>query len=80
MLDNSIFLHQIAEMDTHRLSFMDKLRSWAFCGCPHDAIYFQGAFHGSPFIGGYQVAYLTPDDKPRAQLEIAQAIANAAKR
>lgn len=78
--DQSIFLHQISEMDTSNLSFWVKLQNWLWCRCPQDGIYFHGAFHGSCFAAGYRVAYLTSNDKPRAQVEIAQAIANAVGR
>jgi hypothetical protein len=67
-------------MDTQSLGLLDKIRIYLLCGCPQDGIYFHGAFHGSCFAGGYRVAYLSTNDKPRAQLEIAQAIANATKR
>ncbi len=78
--DQSIFLHKISEMDSSSISCLTKLQNWSTCTCPQDGIYLHGAFHGSCFFGGYRVAYFSSGDRPRAQVEIAEAIVNANKR
>lgn len=78
--DKSIFLHQIAEMETSSISCFEKVQTWQQCRCPQDGIFFHGAFHGSCFSPGYRKAFLTVEDRPRAQQVIASAIANANRR
>jgi len=78
--DKSIFLSKISEMETNRLTCMDKLCMWIRCHCPQDTIRFHGAFHGSCFPIGARAAYFNPEDKAAAQQAIAAAIASASRK
>jgi hypothetical protein len=67
-------------METRSISLAERIHAWLQCRCPQDGIFFHGAFHDSGLAAGYCKAYLTIDDRPRAQATIAAAIINANRR